>query len=70
LIREYGELARAIRNATDGPNPVMSRKSLKEMPLLQRSMQESPQIKIMLLRTDRPPQGAPSRKSNKRRSGR
>jgi hypothetical protein len=66
LLGEYDALSKAIRRTTEGPKPVTTKKNLTEMPLLQRAMRESTQIRNLLLRSS-PPSAMSSRKPHKKR---
>ena len=70
LLREYRELETTVRRATEGREPVTTKKYLREMPLFQRVMRESPQIKSILLRTGPAPQRASPKNSFKKRARR
>jgi hypothetical protein len=56
LLRDYGELTRALREATEGPEAYAQRRDLRDLPLIKRAMRDSGQVKTFLLGSGpRPP---------------
>jgi hypothetical protein len=66
LLRQYNELARAIQQSAEGQDAVIDKKALREMPLFQRAMRESPQIKSLLRVGGPTPKMFPKKPSRKR----
>jgi hypothetical protein len=70
LLRDYTDLIKQIRVATEGQHAVIDKQSLRSMPLMMRAMGESAQVRAVLLSGVQAQRMTTVRKRGRKRGGR